>query len=55
LEQTLGDHSGLDEYMVGADLALDLTSVSVRLAMKILIAVPVAQRHHTPHPKMVGK
>jgi hypothetical protein len=55
LEQTLGDHSGLDEYMVGADLALDLTSVSVRLAMKVLIAVPVAQRHHTPHPKMVGK
>ena len=23
--------------------------------MKILIAVPVAQRHHTPHPKMVGE
>ena len=51
LEQTLGDHAGLDEDMVGADLALDLISVSVRLAMKILIAVLLAQRHHTPHPK----
>ena len=55
LEQTLGDHSGLDEDMVGAELALDLSSVSVRLAMKILIAVAAAQRHHTLHPKMVGE
>ena len=54
LELTLADHAGLDESMVGADLALDLPSVSVRLAMEILIAVPVAQWHHTPHPKMVG-
>jgi hypothetical protein len=41
--------------MVGAELAFDLRSVSVRLAMKILIAVSAAQRHHILHPKMVGE
>src|SRR5215813_2122262 len=55
LQQPLHDHCSLNKDMVSGDLAFDLIPISGRLAMKILIAVAVAQRHHSLHPKMVGE
>ena len=44
LDQSLGDNAGLDEGMIGVYFAFDTVAVFGRLAMKVLIAVAVAQR-----------
>jgi hypothetical protein len=41
--------------MVGVDLAFDSVAVVEGLAVQMLIAVPVAERLHGGHPKVVGE
>ena len=53
LEQALGDNAGLNEGMISVHFAPDMVSVIVRLAMKVLIAVAVAQRSNILHPEMI--
>jgi hypothetical protein len=55
LEQALGDDACLNEDVIGAHLALDVVAVVGRLAMKMLIAIAVAQRGHVHHPEMIGE
>ena len=51
----MGDDASLDEGMVGMNLVADLFAVALRLAMKVLIAVPVSQLRHVHHPEMVAE
>ena len=53
LKQALGDDASLHEDVIGMDFAADLVSVMIRLAMKVLISVPMSQRFHIHHPEMV--
>jgi len=41
--------------MINLDFAFDMASVVGRLAMKVLIAVPVEQWDHVSHPEMIGE
>src|SRR6516162_945177 len=51
----LRDGTSLHEDMISMDFAADLFSVAIRLAMKVLVPVPVSQRGHVHHPEMVGE
>jgi hypothetical protein len=48
-------HICLNEDMISVNFLFDMAPVFGRLAMKILIAVPVAQRNHVFHPEMIGE
>ena len=52
---TLGEQLGLDEDVVGVELALDGVAVFEQLAMEMLITTAAARRLHVGHPEVVGK
>src|SRR5256885_4234044 len=55
LQQSLADDAGLDEDMVGVNLAFDGVAVLERFAVQMLIAVAPAKGLHVGHPEVVGE
>ncbi len=53
LQQALGYESGLDEEMIGVELALDVIAIVKGFAMHVLIAVSPPQRFHLLHPEVI--
>jgi len=54
LEYPLDDEADLDVPLIGGELAADLSAVTIRLAVEVLVAVAAADRCHGPHPEVVG-